>query len=468
MTYLARLDQLRRAELAERARVFASTYNPDLPTIVILPGGMGSRLQRSPAAYDPVSVPPVETFYELWASLWRIFRGELCQLEMNEYTEEADRHPIIAAGELTSLVKSYDGIFRHFRGKANVVGVGYDWRRAPHLECGYVRIFLQRIVEQVKLRHPGAPDPRRRLTLYAHSQGGLVAKLFVESLIAMGETPLDWFERVVTCCTPFYGTNSHFRRYYVGQFPLNEFTGGADAVAKITASFQGTYILLPAPREVVEPRLGQLGLDKYPVMDYETGAPCDPFAESSYSRYRPEMPARHLQIAKEQFRLLDRKLPGEVAAKMFHIRSDIYGDAAKSDLEIYWKKVDGATYSADLGNPVSDNTSHGGRGDNTVPLWSAALADAPEDHVFDMVGVRHGGAAEHKCALHILARLVNGEPVARGPHVAQSDFEYVPSARVAEIAQRLRGAALEDGITGLEGLSPGEYRAFVDSLTLST
>ena len=59
MTYLNRIDQLRRAELAERARIFAQGYNPDLPTIVILPGGMGSRLQRSSRTYDPVAFPPI-------------------------------------------------------------------------------------------------------------------------------------------------------------------------------------------------------------------------------------------------------------------------------------------------------------------------------------------------------------------------------------------------------------------------
>ena len=248
MTYLNRIDQLRRAELAERARIFAQGYNPDLPTIVILPGGMGSRLQRSPRTYDPVAFPPIEEFHELWASLQRIVNGELSQLAMNGYTEEAHLHPVIAAGELTNIVKSYDGVYTRFQDRANVIGMGYDWRRAPHMECGYVRIFLQRIVEQVRLKDPRLPDPRKRLTLYAHSQGGLVAKLFVDSLIAMGENPLDWFERMVTCCTPFYGTSSHFERYYVGQSPLNLFTGGADAVARIVASFQGTYILLPAPR----------------------------------------------------------------------------------------------------------------------------------------------------------------------------------------------------------------------------
>lgn len=50
MNYLHRIDQLRRAELFKRAAEFAAIYKPELPTIVILPGGMGSRLQR---AFEP-------------------------------------------------------------------------------------------------------------------------------------------------------------------------------------------------------------------------------------------------------------------------------------------------------------------------------------------------------------------------------------------------------------------------------
>src|SRR3954466_11618571 len=103
MTYLGRLDELRRAELFKRASDFAVTYEPDLPTIVILPGGMGSRLQRCSRAYDGGSAP-IEQFSEIWCGLGAILNGELESLTQNEATEEADGHLVIAAGELTSVV----------------------------------------------------------------------------------------------------------------------------------------------------------------------------------------------------------------------------------------------------------------------------------------------------------------------------------------------------------------------------
>lgn len=470
MSYLTLLDEIRRAELFRRAADFAAACKPELPTIVILPGGMGSRLQRCTDPYDPARSAPIERFYELWAGLLPILNGELRFLAMNEFTEEADFHPIIAAGELTNIVKSYDGIFRHFDGKANVIGMGYDWRRAPIKEAGYVRVFLQLLAEQVKLRHPGAGDLRKRLTLYAHSQGGLVAKMFLNDLADAGEDPADWFERTVTCCTPFYGTNSHFPRYYVGQFPLNLFTGGEDAVARIVATFQGTYILLPAPRAVLGPRLAKFGLARYPVRDFaDERIECDPFdgAPAIAGRYRPEVPREHLVLAKDQFALLDKPLPPAYTSRIFHIRSDIFGREHGRNLEIRWKAVNGATYGASEGDPISDNTTVGGRGDGTVPLWSAALADTPDDQVFDIRGVKHGGAAEHKCSLYILDRLMRGEPVPRGPHVAESDFHYASKERVAEIGAQLRAAPRGQAQARLDALPQGDYRAFVDALRLS-
>lgn len=470
MSYLTRLDELRRAELYKRAREFAATYDPDLPTVVVLPGGMGSRLQRCNRAYDPVSSPKIEEFYELWLALEALLRGEMGSLAFNGLTEEFDQHPIIAAGELSSIVKSYDGIFDFFRGKANVIGMGYDWRRTPDKECGYVRVFLQLLAEQVKQRNPAWGDPRRHLTLYAHSQGGLVAKCFINSLIDSNENPADWFERLVTCCTPFYGTYTHAPRYFIGEAMINLFTGGADRVARIVASLEGAYILMPAPREVLAPRLAALGLTRYPVRDFDDdGMECDPYdgAAAIAGRYRPEVPRAHLVTAKEQFELIDSPLPPQVASRVYHLRSDASGAGANGkNLEVRWKAVDGETYSAAQGNPFADNSGSGGRGDGTVPLWSARLATTPGDNVKTVTGVKHGGAAEHPDILDILWSIMRGLPVPAEPRHAGLDFAYASPDRVAAIGAKLKKSTAPKA--DLDALSPGDYRAFVDSLRLAS
>lgn len=468
MSYLTRLDELRRAELFKRARDFAAAYNPDLPTIVILPGGMGSRLQRCTEAFDEAKNLPIEKFYELWCGFGAIFNGELRSLAQDGRTQEADRHPIIAAGELTNIVKSYNGIFEAFEGRANVVSMGYDWRRAPGKECAFVRVFLELLADEVARAMPSAPDPRSRLTLYAHSQGGLVAKLFIDDLIDAEENPFDWFERVVTCCTPFYGTNSHFSRYYIGEPLLNPFTGGPDAVARIVATFPGTYILLPAPREVLEPYYDKLGLAGYPVRDSDHEAmECDPFDIAMAGRYRPEVSREHLAAAGKQFRRLDRALPAAVVERVYHLRSDLRDPGTGTSLEMRWRAVDGATYGAYQGNPVGDNMPNGGSGDGTVPLWSAALAHAPAENVFTVHRVKHGGAAEHPCSLRILSRLMQGLEVAPGPHVAESDFERASETHVAALGLELAALPPAEAEARARALPPDEYRALVDGLSLS-
>ena len=53
MSYTSVVDEVRQRELDLRAQRFADAYNPDLDTVVLLPGGMGSRLVRSTLPFDP-------------------------------------------------------------------------------------------------------------------------------------------------------------------------------------------------------------------------------------------------------------------------------------------------------------------------------------------------------------------------------------------------------------------------------
>jgi hypothetical protein len=81
------------------------------------------------------------------------------------------------------------------------------------------------------------------------------------------------------------------------------------------------------------------------------------------------------------------------------------------------------------------------------------------------MGVKHGGAAEHRTVLDLLWNLMQGVSVGPGPHVAPDDFAYASAHRVAEIGRDLRTAPDPDGL--LANLPAGEYRAFVDSLRLA-
>jgi hypothetical protein len=427
MSYLAQIRRLRLQELLRRAGEFAARYDPALPSLVIVPGGMGSRLLRhAPGA------PP----YELWLDMKPVLRGELAHLAMDAETQETDGVPITPSGELSSVVKSYDGVWEFFRFRANVAGFGYDWRRAPEHEAEYLQIFLELLSSAVVEK--GCQDPKPDLTLYAHSQGGLVAKLFVERLLRKGDDAGRWFSKLVTCCTPFYGTSSHISRYYVGEALANVFTGGADAVSRIGLSMEGPYILLPAPRSILEARLEALGLRRYPVRDRDSDAPVDPF--NAPSRWRPEASAAFLARAAHQFAAMDREMPPHAAMRTFHFRSDIRGGpAGRDNLELSWKNIPGKSYSAENEfNPVRTNELQGGKGDGTVPWWSARLAATPPERVFDFYGVEHGGAAEHPAMLDVLWKLMRNEAVSTGPHFAPEAPSSLMLANV--IAEELEAA----------------------------
>jgi hypothetical protein len=53
MGYKATVDILILKELKRRAAEFAGQYKPDLPTVMLVAGGMGSRLLKTVQRYEP-------------------------------------------------------------------------------------------------------------------------------------------------------------------------------------------------------------------------------------------------------------------------------------------------------------------------------------------------------------------------------------------------------------------------------
>jgi len=455
MSYSSVIDELRHRDLEQRARAFAETYDPALPTVILLPGGMGSRLLRSTVAYAPGSPFTHTQFYELWLDFFAAVNGDLRYMAMNAFGEDESLHPLVASGELSSIVKKYDGVRTFFAGRANFAGLGYDWRRAPSREFTYVRSFLKRIADKVMAR--GHADPRPRLTLFAHSQGGLVAKLFLNDIVERGERTADWCERTVTCCSPFYGTWTHLSRYYVGEAFPNIVTGGAGVVSRIVASLKGPYILLPAPREVLVPRLARLGLARYPLRDAsDTTVECDPFDPAMRSRLPAYVSADHLSAARNQFTQIDAALPVGAAARLFHIRSR--GPAgADQPFEMQWHADAGG------GDPVDHNPR--GLHDGTVPYWAARLATTPDTNVFDVDCVPHGGAAENPTVLDIVWRLMRGIAIAPGMQPTVAGPEYGSDALVGEALRQVKAGTRP--VQYLESLPPDQFRTLVDGFTLA-
>lgn len=413
MTYFQNLNRLILKELELRADRFADAYDKDKRSVILIPGGMGSKLLRCEARFIPdQQFPPNPAFNEIWVSLASILRGDIARLRMDSNEHDGEDHPIIAAGEMNTVVKSYDQTEAFFtQNNVNYTEFGFDWRREMRTAAEYLKTFLRMIKEKVMARDSSFDNPLRNVTLFAHSMGGLVAKLLINDLMDGNESTEDWFYRFVTVATPFFGTENHMDRYYVGVKFVNLLLGGADKVASLVGTLPGPYGLMPPPVDFMAPHLQRLGLNRYPMR--EAGDPsseADPFDMKNRSRYPqidgvPIMNDNFFFKAEDMFQQVYRPLPDSVRDRTFHLRNNL---PARKDinLELKWDNVDGAAHNFFGPSPVGHND---GASDGTVPFWSARLADTPDNHVYDLrTDTDHGSLAEDPEALFVVNRLVHG------------------------------------------------------------
>jgi pimeloyl-ACP methyl ester carboxylesterase len=382
--------------------IFAKTYLNDRPTIVLLPGGMGSHLDRSTRPFKNDQSIPFGLYDPVWMDLEMIFGRDLELLAMGENGHDFGEHIIIPTGPLQFLVNAYDGTKRFFTDLGwNYIVFGYDWRRSLEEAASQLTEFLVNLRDRVKdLRDR---DPLPTTTLIAHSQGGLVGKIFLQSVSGDdGRGAGNWLERFVSIGTPFYGASSHQDRYYQGQSPLNTFYGKR-RVAEIAGSMPGPYVLMFADQAALDADAqAKLGLNGYPITDATTGAPADPYDSANFDRYPSWVRRSALEAALLARETIAFPLPDPAAERVFHIRS---GLNAATISELKWQPVVGASY--DPANAASPLTGTAGRGDGTVPFWAARLAQTPDAQIYDLEQASdHGGLAEHAETLTVIRKLV--------------------------------------------------------------
>ena len=306
--------------------IFAKSYRCGQPTIVLLPGGMGSHLDRSTSPFVNDQSIPFPMYDPVWMDLEMIFGRDLELLRIEANGHDAGNHMIIPTGPLQFLVNAYDGTQRFFEGLGwNYIVFGYDWRRSLEEAASQLTEFLADLRDRVKdLRDC---DPLPTTTLLAHSQGGLVGKIFLQSVSGDDGGGIGlWMERFVTVGTPFYGTSSHQDRYYQGQSPLNIFYGKR-RVAEIAGSLPGPYLLMFADQTALDAGTqAKLGLSGYPITDSATGAPADPYDPANFGRYPSWVNTTSLEDAVLARETIVADLPKAVADRVFHIRSGLNSD----------------------------------------------------------------------------------------------------------------------------------------------
>jgi pimeloyl-ACP methyl ester carboxylesterase len=395
---------------ARRIENFARAYKTNRPTIVMIPGGMGSQIDRSTKPFRSRASLPFKKYDPIWMDLGIIFDDEVLQLEIKANGHDLGNHICIPNGPLRFLIEPYRATADFFRDKDyNYIVYAYDWRRPVVESASFLKFFLKLLQSRVQdLRHE---DPLPNTTLLCHSMGGLVTKVFLQRQFRQNPTAADvrqWMSRFVTVATPFYGAATHMNRYYKGQEPLN-IISGTKPLAKVVGTMPGPYILMFLDRKAYARNADRLEIDRYPVRDSKNkDQEADPYDENLIERYPPWVKKDYLHEAVRLRAAIARPLPDAVAERVFHFRAT----KSKTWVELHWENVDGSRY--DPGKDDSPISGKKGEGDGTVPAWAARLAQIPDSQVFNLTKAKsHGELLEHPETLKGLHHLVNNDMLPR-------------------------------------------------------
>ncbi len=424
---------------ARNVQDFLDSYRVGVPTIVMLPGGMGSQLDRSPTPYRGQDIP-FSGYSPVWLSPGILFRGDGLTLEMDAARHDIQDYVIVPDGPLRYLVKAYDGTERYFTDQnVNYIVFGYDWRRPLEEAAVNLQTFLTALRRAVFQAH--ADDVTPRLVLLCHSQGGLVAKMFLD---IVHNAVSAWVSKVITVATPFYGTATHMPRYFVGEHLLN-LLYGAGRVAKIIGSLPGPYTLLPIDRATWRKRGAALGLgaETYPVVD-EGGREIDPYDRAqtgAHGRYPAWVSGDYLDAAKAIRGAIDQDLEPAAVAQVFHLRAT----STATPYRFRWRPLP-ADFSPDTSPlPFDDlpNDVNAQGGDGTVPWFSARLAQVPDARVYRIpTTALHQDLLENARALDAIWTIITtGRIPDHDPQVPDGPYQGQPTASDAEVDRFLSDAA---------------------------
>ena len=421
-----------RSQNIRMARELVERYDPNKKTVILLPGGLGSRLERTKKPYSDNSPGPFTLYERIWMDWGIIFDEDALTMEIKSDGRDKGNRIVRANGPLNFLVEVYDGTEKFFNERGyNYLGYGFDWRR-PLLESAmWLEDFLTRFKNGVIAQFNGDKNmnPLPKTTLICHSHGGLVAALFLQRVFSgmTNVTPKkvnQWIDNVITVGTPFYANAGHIRRYYKGEDALNIFYG-TDTITRIAGTMPGPYIFLFLDKDTYDKDGAKLGLTRYPVRDAQNqNVEIDPYADSTLSRYPDWVNPEFLKKAKKE-RLSYRKvLPKAVRDSIYHLR----GVRKTTGVEWLWKNIDGSTFDPE--NDKLPITNVDGEGDGTVPKWAARLAQVPGEQVYDLkVAQKHLDLMEHEETLNVMRFILDNDRLPL--HMTLYDKKYIGIKRAS-------------------------------------
>ncbi|MFN2227689.1 MAG: alpha/beta fold hydrolase [Anaerolineae bacterium] len=224
------VDRIFGPEEAEELRALAAQPQARglLPSVVLLPGIMGSQL---------ASVRGVTKL--LWINPMIFLKGESSYLELNEDGTD-DRHPEIEAVATAVEKMTYLKIALTLRREVDLYEFPYDWRRPIEESADLLHRTLERWSDG---------DPDRKFTLVGHSMGGIVSRAY------LARHPQDArrrIERVIMHGSPQFGAAQTIQNLIEGNrmMSIAGFLNSDNNTRRLLLNLPSVYQILPPPPDL--------------------------------------------------------------------------------------------------------------------------------------------------------------------------------------------------------------------------
>lgn len=381
--------------------VFFQDFDPDQPSIILLPGGLGSTLRQSYSAFNGVPQAPSAFRRVIWVDLGLLF-GDALRLPIDADGFDTQNKIIVADGDLDfCLVHPYKDAVRYFRETlhANVLVLGWDWRRTVMTSVDYLTQALAQM--SARALNLTGRNILQDTFLVGHSMGGMVAKLFMSTQPHLAQD----LRGMISVGSPFYGYFGQLDRFYNGVQYFNDLYT-TPKVARITSSWPGMYSLLSIDQLTYNQSHVELGLTSYPVVDSISGNPVDPYNPSTLLRYPDWVRTDQIPRGLSMRHTLAAPLTGNMGGKVHHLRVN---QADTTLTSATWEPTLPPNYVP--GSSPSPIQFHLGAGDDTIPVWSAALASTPAGNIHNFSTGEHAFLMEERPILAKIAEIITGQSV---------------------------------------------------------
>ena len=396
------------AALDAQIGAILNRFKPGEPTVVMLPGGMGSELKITDRAYRNKDSIEIHRADAIWIDLG-IADDDAKALTISANRDHKNK-VVFPNGPLNFLALEPYVHLKNFVNDDkgwNFITFAYDWRRTLGESALQLRYFLAQLQGRVVKKFGRQYEPLADTTLCCHSMGGNVALTFLNQLIhAPDQTPAKvskWFKHLITIGTPFYGTSTHIDRYYEGIDILATFYTPQE-MKKIVGSLPGPYTLLYLPKRIYDRHQNAFAKDKYPLNLYpmrdatNSALAADPYDPIYSARFPNSVSAAFLQQAEQEMDFISTKLPKVLREKIFNIRSGM----ENMDVAQKWR------LAPRKGRLSPIERFQKGAGDGTVPAWSAKLTWLDNSQVYNTrYAAEHSSLPDHREVHLVIQKIIS-------------------------------------------------------------